>query len=63
MEPRLTYNPNEKKFINLEIAPQEQTGRAEVLMFISDVDELYSETICFQINFIQNLDIVSIHTF
>ena len=52
MEPRLTFNPNEKKFINLEIYPQERTGRAEILVFISDVDELYSETICFQVSFI-----------
>ena len=52
MENNLSFNPNESKFLNLEIAKRDKTGKAEIIVFISDEEQLYSETICFQLNFI-----------
>jgi hypothetical protein len=47
----LPFNGGEKQMLNISIPPQSKVGRAEVLMFVSDLDELYSETILFQLNF------------
>lgn len=48
---RLPFNGGEKKLLNISIPPQSQIGKADVLMFVSDLEELYTETILFQLNF------------
>jgi len=51
IDSRLPFNGGEKQMLNISIPPQSKLGRSEVLMFVSDLDELYSETILFQLNF------------
>ena len=51
IDTRVSFNAFEKKIINLSVSPQTQMGRAEVCLFISDVDELFSEPILFKLNF------------
>lgn len=51
VDSRLPFNANEKKFINITIPAQNQMGRAEVLVFVSESEETYSETILFQLNY------------
>jgi hypothetical protein len=51
VDTRLPFNPNEKKQLTINLPAQREIGRAEVLVFASDVEELYSETILFQINY------------
>jgi hypothetical protein len=51
VDSRLPFNALEKKYINITIPPQNQMGRAEALVFVSDPEELYSETILFQLNY------------
>jgi hypothetical protein len=51
VDSRLPFNASEKKQLTINIPPQRQIGRAEVLVFVSDLEELYSETILFQLNY------------
>ncbi len=51
VDTRLPFNANEKKYINISIPAQKQIGRAEVLVFVSETEETYSETILFQLNY------------
>lgn len=47
----LNFNPKEAKQISMVVPDQKQRGVSEVIVFISDSEEYYSETILFQFHF------------
>ena len=51
VDSKAAFDANETKFINISIPSQEAVGRAEVLVFIYDQDEVFSRTVLFQMNY------------
>ena len=51
VDAKLSFNAGEGKLVNICIPAQFSVGRAEVLVFAYDEDELFSRTLLFQMNY------------
>lgn len=51
VDSKMPFEANETKYINISIPSQDAMGRAEVLVFIYDQDEVFYRTILFQMDY------------